>query len=98
MDHHLLTHEEQVDHKLGYQPNSTWFVDRSVQSLASAIRILSEVREGDGTLLDNMLLVAHSDCNLAKIHEVEGIPMVLAGKAGGKLRTGVHVGGSGGPV
>lgn len=96
--HHLMTHEEPVDPALGYQPMATWFVDRAVHSFASALKILSDIREGDGTLLDNTLIFAHSDCNLAKIHEVEGVPMLLVGGAGGKLRGGQHIAGNGGPA
>ena len=36
--------------------------------------------EGDGTLLDNMLIMAFSDTGYAKIHSIENIPMFLAGR------------------
>jgi hypothetical protein len=34
----------------------------------------------------------------AKNHDVNGIPMMLAGRAGGRVRSGIHVRGSGDPV
>ena len=51
---------------------------------------LASIREGDGTLLDNTLLFAHSDCSIAKSHAVEGIPMMVFGSGGGRVRTGYH--------
>ena len=55
---------------------------------------LGQFKEGDGTLLDNSLVIAHSETNFAKVHSVEGIPMMLAGRAGGKVKTGLHVAGN----
>jgi hypothetical protein len=96
--HHQLTHEEQVDASVGYQPQATWFVEQSTAALGSFVRALAAVREGDGTLLDNMLLMAHSDTQFAKTHSVDGIPVVLIGKAGGRIRTGLHIDGNGDPI
>lgn len=49
-------------------------------------------------LLDNMLLVAHSDVSYAKNHDVSGIPVMLAGRAGGKIKPGLHIRGAGQPI
>jgi hypothetical protein len=49
-------------------------------------------------LLDNCLIFAHSDCSIAKAHAVEGIPMMVAGRAGGRIRTGFHLAGSADPA
>src|SRR3546814_12739671 len=59
---------------------------------------ISAIKEGDGTLLDNCLILAHSDCSIAKAHAVEGIPMMIAGNAGGRVRTGFHLAGSADPI
>ena len=96
--HHQLTHEEQVDAKLGYQPQATWFVEQSMMAWGNFVRALAAVREGDGTLLDNMLVMAHSDTQFAKTHSVDGIPVMLLGKAGGRIRTGLHIDGNGDPI
>jgi hypothetical protein len=98
ISHHQLTHEEQIDPKLGYQPESTWFVERCMEAFGVFVDTLGQFKEGDGTLLDNTLVVAHSETNFAKVHSVEGIPMMLAGRAGGKLKTGVHVDGNSTPA
>jgi hypothetical protein len=96
--HHQLTHEEPVDSALGYQPQATYFVERSMEAWADFVGILKSVPEGDGCLLDNCLVLAHSETALAKTHDVFGLPIMVAGKAGGKVRAGVHVRGNGDPV
>ena len=97
-DHHQLTHEEPVDNALGYQPQATWFVERSMAAFSEFLTILKSVPEGDGTLLDNSLVLAHSETSLAKTHDVTGIPLLLAGRAGGRVRSGLHIKGNGDPV
>jgi hypothetical protein len=84
MTHHIYTHEEPMDPKLGYQPNATYFMGR--------------IMEGDHTLLDRTLLLAHSETGFAKIHALENIPMFICGRANGKIKTGIHVNLEGEPV
>jgi hypothetical protein len=93
--HHTVTHEEAVDQKLGYQPTSNYFVTRALEEFAYFVGAFASIPEGDGTLLDNVLIYAHSDQEFAKIHSINGIPMMTAGKAGGQLKTGIHVDGNG---
>ncbi|BFM07226.1 DUF1552 domain-containing protein [Halioxenophilus aromaticivorans] len=93
--HHTLTHEEPVDPALGYQPQVAWFAEQSMLAWKDFLDSLSSIKEGDGTLLDNCLVFAHSDCSIAKSHAVEGIPMMLAGSGGGKFKTGLHIAGKG---
>jgi hypothetical protein len=94
---HELTHEEPVDEKLGYQPESTFFIEKSMETFASMLRMLDSVKEGDGTLLDHMLLLATSESNYAKIHSIDSLPIMVAGSANGKWRSGRHVAGKGDP-
>ena len=95
--HHTLTHEEPVDATLGYQPQVCWFAEKSMLAWRDFLDALAAIPEGDGTLLDNCLVLAHSDCSIAKAHAVEGIPVMLAGGRG-KIRTGQHLAGNGDPV
>ncbi|GAB3275725.1 DUF1552 domain-containing protein [Parahaliea aestuarii] len=97
-NHHQLTHEESVDPALGYQPEATYFVERSMLAFGEFLDILKSVPEGDGTLLDNCAVLAHSETSLAKTHDVSGLPLMLAGRAGGRLRSGQHIKGRGDPV
>ncbi|HEX7855224.1 MAG TPA: DUF1552 domain-containing protein [Sphingobium sp.] len=95
ISHHQLTHEEPIESRLGYQPESTWFVERCMEAFGVFVETLGQFREGNGTLLDNSLIVAHSETNFAKQHTIDGIPIMLAGRAGGKVKTGLHVAGRG---
>ena len=96
--HHLLTHSEVIDPTVGYQPLAYWFNKRASEGLATYLEILSSIREGDGTLLDNCLIFASSETNYAKVHSIDGIPIYFAGKAGGRVKTGMHVVGGGDPI
>lgn len=93
--HHTLTHEEARDKTLGYQPRATAFVLRTMQAWTSFVKTLDAVPEGSGSLLDNCLVMAHSETSEANTHSVMGLPFMTAGSAGGKIRTGLHVSGVG---
>ncbi len=96
--HHTLTHEEAVDKTLGYQPEAFWFNCRVMESLAGFIDKFAKVKEGAGTLLDNTLIFAHAETSYAKLHAVDNIPVMMIGKAGGRLKTGHHIVGHGDPI
>lgn len=93
--HHILTHEEAMDPDTGTQPQSSWFVQRSMQEWAYFVNALANTPEGDGSLLDNTLVYAHSDCRFAKTHSLDGIPMFTAGGLNGRVKTGLHIDGNG---
>jgi hypothetical protein len=95
--HHTASHEEPVDEKLGYQPMVSWFLRRAFENWRDYVLAFDKVKEGDGTLLDNMVIYASTDQSFAKIHSIEGLPMFTAGRGGGKLKTGYHVDGAGTP-
>src|SRR6185369_5241153 len=90
---HQSTHEEPVDDALGYQPVTSKFSTYSMEGFAELVGALEAVKEGDGTLLDHSLVLAYTDTSNAKLHAVDGIPMLLAGSAGGRLKTGIHCAG-----
>lgn len=98
MTHHTLTHDEPVDRKLGLQPKSTYFVERSMEAWGQFIQILDRTPEGAGTLLDRCLVMAHTDTQYARLHSIDGVPIMLAGSAAGRVRTGLHVAGNGDPI
>ncbi len=89
--HHTTTHEEPIDEKLGYQPNCSWFTRRCMEGFASYVQAFANIKEGDGTLLDNMLIVADTDHGVARLHSLDGMPVFTAGRAGGKVKTGLHI-------
>ncbi|MEE3329712.1 MAG: DUF1552 domain-containing protein [Myxococcota bacterium] len=93
--HHTLTHEEPRDAKLGYQPKATAFVLKTMEAWTTFVETLDSVPEGDGTLLDNCLVMAHSETSDANSHSVTGLPFMLAGTAGGRIKSGTHISGIG---
>jgi len=95
--HHTATHEEAVDESLQCQPNVSWYTRRAMEEWAHYVEALANFKEGDGSLLDNSLIYATTDQSFAKIHGIEGIPMFSAGRAGGKIKTGLHIDGGGSP-
>jgi hypothetical protein len=89
--HHTCTHEERVDDTLGYQPTASWFVTRAMEEWAYFVEAFSKVREGDGQLLDNVLIVATTDHGWARTHTLDGMAAFTAGRAGGKIKPGQHI-------
>jgi hypothetical protein len=89
--HHTTTHEEPIDPTLGYQPTVSWFTRRSMEAWAYFVEAFTKVKEGDGTLLDNVFVYATTDHGYARTHSLDHIPVFTAGRAGGKVRTGLHV-------
>jgi hypothetical protein len=96
--HHQYTHDELVDRDLGYQPEATSFVLESMNAWAGFVARLAETPEGAGSLLDSCLVLAHSESSFAKSHQVTLLPAMIAGRAGGRIRSGVHIAGNGEPI
>ena len=96
--HHLLTHEEAIDSDIGYQPLTYWFNKKAMEGLATYIDILDGIKEGDGTLLDNCLVLATTETNYARLHTIDGVPAYLIGGAGGRVNQGMYVAGGGDPI
>jgi hypothetical protein len=96
--HHQLTHEEVLDNRLGYQPHATYFLTKIMEAWIYFLNAMDKVKEGDRTLLDNSLILAHSETEFAKFHTIDNIPIMLAGRAGGRVKSGVYVDGAGTPV
>ena len=91
---HQSTHEEPVDETIGYQPVTSKFSTYSMEGFAALVEALDGIKEGNGTLLDHSLVFAYTDTSNAKLHAVDGIPMILAGSASGRLKTGIHYAGA----
>ncbi|MFO1246758.1 MAG: DUF1552 domain-containing protein [Alphaproteobacteria bacterium] len=98
LGYHVTTHMEAIDPVLGYQPHVAQYNVYSMELLASVLKEMDAIPEGDGTLLDHSLVFAYSDQSYAKIHAVDGIPIMLAGSANGRMKTGYHIAGGGNAV
>jgi hypothetical protein len=87
---HLYTHEDPIDDKLGYQLNVARFVPPVMQNFNILLAELDGIQEGDKTLLDRMVVLAYTDSGYAKNHTTDNMPLLTAGGAGGRMRTGIH--------
>lgn len=93
LGYHQSTHEEPIDPILGYQPRVAQYNVHSMELFAMMLKELDGIQEGDGTLLDHSLVFAYTDQSFAKIHAVDGLPMLVAGLASGRMKGGFHVAG-----
>lgn len=95
---HTYSHEEPDDPALGYPPEVKWFMDRVVDALADTLTAMDSIKEGDGTLLDRLLIFYSTDTGYARTHSLDNMPFMTIGGAGGRMKTGVHVSAKGDPV
>ena len=52
---------------------------------------MKSVKEGDGTLLDNSMIVYGSGIGDGNAHTHEDLPILLAGRGGGTITPGRHI-------
>ncbi len=88
---HSSTHEESIDPALGYQKVVYEFIEAANRMFSDFVQTLAKVKEGDGTLLDRSLVLWQTDHGDARTHSLEEIPIMTAGTAGGRLKSGMHV-------
>jgi hypothetical protein len=61
------------------------------EQLAYLLGKLKSVREGDGTLLDHMLLTYGSGNSDGNAHSHNNLPLLLCGRGGGTVQPGRHI-------
>ena len=93
LGYHQSTHEEPIDPILGYQPRVAEYNVHSMELFAMMLAELDGIKEGSGTVLDNSLVYAFTDQSFAKIHAVDGLPILVAGGASGRMKGGYHIAG-----
>jgi Protein of unknown function (DUF1552) len=86
--HHDLSHHQGSREKLQKIRDINRF---HIEQFAYLIGKLKAVREGEGTLLDNCMVLYGSGNGDGNRHNHDELPILLAGKAGGRLTTGRHV-------
>jgi hypothetical protein len=62
-----------------------------VTQLAYLLGRLQSIREGDGTLLDHSMIVYGSGNSDGNAHNHDDLPVLLAGRGGGTIKTGRHL-------
>jgi len=87
-NHHSISHHMDKTEALEeYTRITQWHVAQYAYFLDK----LQNIREGDKTLLDNSMVVFTSDLRDGNRHSPKNLPIVLAGKGGGKIKTGQHL-------
>ena len=86
--HHDLSHHENNPVKQAKIRQINTF---HMTQYAYLLTKLKSVQEGDGTLLDHCMLVYGSGNSDGNRHNHDDLPVLLAGKGCGNLRTGRHV-------
>jgi hypothetical protein len=86
--HHDLSHHEGKKEKLAKIQKINQF---HVTQFAYLLGKLKAVKEGSGTLLDNCMIVYGSGNSDGNRHNHDELPILLAGKGGGALKSGRHV-------
>jgi hypothetical protein len=86
--HHELSHHENKAEK--YEPYSR--INRwHNEQLAYLMDKLASIREGEGTLLDNSMVLFGSSMSDGNRHDPNNLPIILAGGGGGTIRSGRHL-------
>jgi hypothetical protein len=83
--HHSTTHHNNGDVKVGKVAAITKF---NIDQYAYMVKKMASLREGEGTLLDNCIMMWGSGLEDGNKHSRENLPFILAGKGGGALETG----------
>lgn len=86
--HHDLSHHENNPVKQAKIAKINRF---HTTQLAYLLGKLKSIREGDGTLLDHCMIAYGSGNSDGNRHNHDDLPILVAGKAGGSLRTGRHI-------
>lgn len=86
-EHHLISHEQTAGAQDDMRKIYTWYMDR----LAYFCDLLAAIPEGDGTVLDNTVILVSSEIGTGWNHRYENVPFLLLGGAGGYLRPGRHL-------
>jgi hypothetical protein len=87
-NHHSISHHMNKQEMMEeYLRIAAWHIEQ----YAYFIGRLKSIKEGDHTLLDNSMVMFTSDLRDGNRHAPKNLPIVLAGKGGGKLKTGQHI-------
>lgn len=86
--HHSVSHHERKEENLSqYQKIAEWHVAQYAYFLDR----LKNIREGDGNVLENSMILFGSGLRDGNSHNPRNLPIVVAGQAGGRIETGRHL-------
>ncbi len=84
-EHHSQTHHNNEATKVGKVAAITAF---NIAQFAYMVKKMASLREGDGTLLDNCIMMWGTGLEDGNKHARENLPFIIAGKGGGSINTG----------
>lgn len=86
--HHDMSHHEgKEDKQEQYKIITRWHAEQYAYLLGR----LQSIPEGEGTLLDNCMIMFGSSISDGNSHNPNNLPIVIGGKAGGAFNTGQHL-------
>lgn len=86
--HHYLSHHQQSVAKLDLlQIINTW----EVEQFATLVTRLGQIQEGESRLIDNALVYFSSEIEDGDSHAHTNMPVLLAGRGGGAVKSGRHM-------
>ena len=86
--HHGLTHHRDDQEKIDKISKINRF---HVEQFSYLLKKMQSVSDGDGTLLDNSMVVYGSSLGDGNRHTHHDLPVLLAGRAGGTVKAGRHL-------
>jgi hypothetical protein len=93
--HHDLSHHgDDADKLAQLAAIDAWHVER----FGRLVRALRDTPEGGGSLLDGTVVLLGSELGDGDLHDHHDLPFLLAGDAGGAVRTGRHLVRDGAPA
>ncbi|MCC9657640.1 DUF1552 domain-containing protein [Rhodopirellula halodulae] len=86
--HHELSHHGKSEHKQAEIAKINAFHAERFNYLLGRLKL---IREGNGSLLDHCMIVYGSGISDGDRHNHDDLPILLAGKGGGRIHSGRHV-------
>jgi hypothetical protein len=83
-EHHTLSHMTSAANQMQKFAIEKWYAQR----MAEMFRQMDQIPEGNGTLLDNCMIIYCNDLSEGAAHSVAAPITFIAGKAGGRLKSG----------
>src|SRR3954463_4771414 len=84
-EHHSQTHHNNRPEMVDKIAKITAF---NIAQFAYMVNKMAALREGDGTLLDNCIMMWGSGLEDGNKHARENLPFIIAGRGGGSIKTG----------
>lgn len=85
--HEFSHHQSKADKYEPYSKINRWHNEQ----LAYLLDKLASIREGESTLLDNSMVLFGSSMSDGNRHDPSNLPILLAGRAGGRINSGRHL-------